>query len=228
MDRAKSLVSARTGLAALAIVPLAASASQAAIVLNLTNPTVQAPPFGYGGSNFFYPSNQFSFTGTPITNGVHITGSFSANGTNYQNTGTNFISLQGTSNGQVNVGDVMTTNYDFSVTYTGGTVYMSYINSFADPSLNAYQGFGQFVTSGQLISGSTVSNPSSSSQLLINNNWEVDLGFNWQGYAPGDTFSINIPSNSIDVTISSVPEPATATILILPAMALLRRRRMAS
>ena len=52
------------------------------------------------------------------------------------------------------------------------------------------------------------------------------LHINWTGYSPTDTFSINIPQNSIDVTYLAVPEPTTFILMILAAVgwSLYRRR----
>ena len=59
--------------------------------------------------------------------------------------------------------------------------------------------------------------------------FRADIVVDWAG-APGDTFTITIPDNSIDFAVGTVPEPAALGLLAMggPALALGRRRRQAA
>lgn len=48
---------------------------------------------------------------------------------------------------------------------------------------------------------------------------------NWTGATAGDSLTIDIPENSIDFAVIPVPEPASASLLALGGLALLRRKR---
>ncbi|MFN0011432.1 MAG: hypothetical protein ACKVS8_07290 [Phycisphaerales bacterium] len=60
---------------------------------------------------------------------------------------------------------------------------------------------------------------------LTHGEWLVSIVFEWTGQAPGDTFNLVIPNDSIDITV--VPTPASATLAGLAGLAACKRRRHA-
>lgn len=60
---------------------------------------------------------------------------------------------------------------------------------------------------------------------LDHGSWEANLPFEWIGFGPDSTFTLNVPFNSIDITV--VPTPASAGLAGLAGLVALRRRRPA-
>jgi hypothetical protein len=140
--------------------------------------------------------------------------------------------LGGPAYGTIDVGEVIAVTAAVNATATGGDVFFNSLNckvfGTEDPSYSALQLINdnsQEFSSGQFLS-TFYSDPASYAEALdpIGGYWNVDLQIQWSGFLPTDTLSLDIPSNSLDVSISSVPEPTFFSALILPATLLLSRR----
>jgi hypothetical protein len=226
LDRAGALLSAMMSVSALAIIPLSHSAVHASVTLDLYNTTA-------AGSNLGppFPASDVSLNSSAISDGVQIFGSFSTTGAEYQSiTSANIlpmcvVTFNGDGNGQAAPGSVLNIGYDFSFNFTGGQVVSLGLGGDNVLGQNVVEGsFPIDVISGQTISGDVQSLSVADPPFLYGGFWEAEISFIWQNYSPTDTLTLTVPENSFDVTLSPVPEPAAASILMLPIMGLLRRR----
>jgi hypothetical protein len=217
MERAKAMLGSKGCAAALAVVPLAAVVNQtrAAVIFTLNNHSASFP--GYGGN--FYPANDFTASGTPIPNGIKLSGQFGPiSGSSYQGNPTT-LDLSGSFTGTIPAGQNQTTRFNFTPTFSGGTAAVNSITSNVG-GLNAGASPNTAMTSGVPYTASIQSSPAGSH--ITNGPFDVQVNFSWSSFAVGDSFTLNIPTNSIDVV---VPEPLTGTIFFLPALAWLAARR---
>ena len=217
MDRAKALVTSKNcAAAALAIVPLAAAPAKAQTAWTLGN------PFTYGG---FGPGNG-SLQGTPIPGGITLSGQFGPiSGSDFLNNehGTkSWVGWQGSWTGTIHAGQQVQSDFDFVVTFTGGTVAVT--DDFAGAGIDgALPGMNLPATlqSGVTYDTSVLSHVVNSD--VTGGPWFRTVGFTWTNFAPGDTLTFNVPADSSQMIV--VPEPASGAVLMLSALALVARRR---
>ena len=224
----------RIGLSTGFAVLLVAAFVHASVTLDLDDTNAAGSSLGaYFGP--YFPASDVSFNSSAIPNGVQIFGTFSTTGAEYQSITSaqpadgysGFVTFNGEGNGQADPGSVLNIGYDFSFTFTGGQINSGGVDGDNVLGQSAGGGFSG-VTSGQTISGDVQSLPVAGPAFLFGGFWEADINFVWQNYSPTDTLTLTIPDDSLDVTLSPVPEPAAAFSLMAPAMAWLRRPRAAS
>lgn len=216
-----------TRLAAIAAVSLAAGAARADTPWTLNSSTAGVDE---GGS---YAPPVFSMTGSPIgTSGIHLSGhlgpvdgSFSGNPDAYI-PGLNAIFCTGNMGSTIAPGNTLSTSYNMNFTFSGGvvTLYSIFLSANNGGSFVNGQGLpGGPITpaSGQAITGSFSSGAFATSS--VGGSWSLSLNFDWQGFAPGDHLTLNLPTNSIDIHL--VPTPGAAGLLLVGGLAMGRRRR---
>lgn len=115
--------------------------------------------------------------------------------------------------GPINPGDQFTTDVNFNVSVTGGTLEWSF-----ESDLWSNEGYEDAIVSPNLapmpLSGQVSDASFDSSQFTQpgqTGQFEGYLNIAWSNYSPTDTFSINV--NSIDVTYEPVPEPGPSVLL---------------
>lgn len=136
-----------------------------------------------------------------------------------------------TANGNVSAdaGERLRVSYDVSFDLSGGTADYTVGGTFTQPlpfpfpplTLSGSDGGSLTGPLNQHFVGSFETPPL---PLDIDGSYSVALTVNWTG-AAGDTISIVIPTQSIDLAIVAVPEPSAAIGGIILAAAMLRRRR---
>jgi len=181
--------------------------------------------FGDGGG---MPEDVPTSTGQQaLPNGVKLWGSTGPiDGARFRN---NFVFYwSGYIEGPINPGDNYFADITFDAHATGGSLAWRYFSDlfcnentqheYVDTGLLPVPPSGQVV--GAHVESSPFSEPGQTGYF------SGFLHINWTGYSPIDTFSINIPQNSIDVTFVSTPEPSTCLLAILAGsfLSALRRR----
>lgn len=136
-------------------------------------------------------------------------------------------------------GDNFVVDWDFSIDFSGGIARWYSFGA----------GFGHFDAADAFLTGYGISTGLGDTDLIptshgFGGTFEYDffpgtnlgldpslarvvfstiLVFKWTGYEPGDTFVLNIPNESIDISV--VPAPAGTAVLALAGLAAARRRR---
>lgn len=202
-----------------------------------------------------YPSITPTVTSSPLTDGIKITGAgvdgavFSMDGTqitgspNPVDQATNRVFLSGTASLGFSQWDsaslAIPTTFGFGFSISDGQLSISNAGTeftLLDGSSNPLAGvgsgfgppfpvFGPYGPGGYGVGFQFVDgfggNPSAGASI----NWGVSIYFVWTPAANGDVLTFTIPSDSIDIQIVTVPEPAISGLLGLAGMWLLGRRR---
>ena len=138
------------------------------------------------------------------------------------------ISLAGTFSARS--GDRFFADYDFSATLnevgaSPGSITYAVTGS---ASVTFFPPFVASSTGGPLATGPQSFQGFASSPAIPFNSNGTFTGFleiNWQDALPGDKLVLSIPNNSIDFTLSPVPEPSALTFLALSLPLIANRRR---
>jgi hypothetical protein len=176
-------------------------------------------------SNFSgeYISPTFTFNAQPHVNGLAVSSHFGPiSGSAYVAPSTEIETFGYTDVYSPN--EVFHTTMDFTFTFTGGVVSLTFVNTAISGGSNYVDGMlasSPTVTSGvpihlTLVTGQylhTAEHFGSDSVSSI-------IQFSWTGYAPGDTLSLDAPN--IDVNL---PEPMMGMMLLPGAIFLAVRRR---
>ena len=134
------------------------------------------------------------------------------------------LDWDGSYDGPINPGDLFTADLDLSVNVTGGDLQWSFYGD-----LFSTEGFedARILTDPVPLTGGELSGVHlESSPFTTTGDGGYFQGYvhiDWSNYSPTDTFSITIPSNSVDLTYVPVPEPAI--VCALPLLLLLGRRK---
>jgi hypothetical protein len=211
---------------------LAMSVARASITIAPIYPSADC----YPTSNFdsYFPSSDYSFASSPIPSGVDILGSISITGAECPSTspigliGINIL-FETNGYGPLNAGDVLSANFNFSISFTGGEVFASDVGVDDVLGQDTFENFPNSpIVDGQALSGDLVTAPIAESGFLYNGFVEADIDLHWINYSPTDTLTLTIPENSFDITYGAVPEPAATSVLMLPTIALLSRPKKGS
>lgn len=129
----------------------------------------------------------------------------------------------GSFEGPIRPGDFFTADIDLSVNVTGGDLGWSFYADLFSPEESDR---ARILTSVAPMSGGALTNIHLQSTPFTTEgdggSYESYIHIDWTNYSPTDTFSITIPSHSVDITY--VPEPAMTSVLLL--LPLMRRRRI--
>jgi hypothetical protein len=190
------------------LMPALSGSSAAAATMSLSNPVVATGGDVSGSGNFSL--NGSGTEGDPYK--ISGSGSFSNTGV-----GTITVSVSGTVS--ANAGDIFSVYFDTTYDLTGGTASYS-INGLASIPLvpldipfvsgSIDQGSNEYTGSQQAESPTNLSSTDFTAELLIN----------WSGTG---NLTVEIPSSSIDISLSAAPEPGCIG-LISAALFLPRRR----
>jgi hypothetical protein len=132
----------------------------------------------------------------------------------------------GSITGAPNVGDVLGVACALNASITGGTLSYDGLTFSTSWGLNADDTASPPILTGSSIDvlDDVTSGPAGA--LPSGGSWGLDVYLNWTGYGENDTFNVTVPSGSIDIgDTSSVPEPGSGSLLVLPALACLNRRK---
>jgi hypothetical protein len=218
-NRAKAFIRIKLKRAALIILPLAAVAVEAHASIIFT-PPVGGQPFGANGAT---TNVTMSFSSAQIWNGVNGISLFGAAVYTSTTSGAG-------SNGSVVCQDVcagfaasgvgsgtfdsstLLTDFDFQVTDSNGAP----LQWFTEVDLNGYSGLTEGTTTagGGEVTGSFSMFVPQGGTLT---GWRAELLVGFGGpFNIGDTITLNIPSgSSVDIGVSSVPEPGTGLLLAM-------------
>lgn len=119
-------------------------------------------------------------------------------------------------------GEVFSLDYEFTFNFTGAGELNWEITSLLQGIIPGPDASGGPITSGE--SGFFSGNASEAAPLALNNAiWSAELAIDWTGATAGDTLTVTIPNDSIDLAV--VPEPSSMLLLGLGSLFLFRRRR---
>jgi len=220
LDRAKDIIRSKSGKLAIAAVPLgiAAAESRADVTFSLNSETAHYTGGSGGG---YFPSSYTSISGSPIHDGIQLSGQFAVTGQEYENAGANAtdINLSGTFTGTIPAGQTAVTYYGLDPTFaSGGVVLESIVANVGGLSANVSPSAS--LQSGVLYAGTFQSSPAGSA--ITNGSFSIDITFQWSSEAySGTTLNLALPAGDFDL---DVPEPVSGAIIFLPALAMLRRK----
>lgn len=183
--------------------------------------------FGDGGG---MPDDVPNFTGQQMSpNAVKLYGSMGPiDGARFRN---NFVLYwSGYIDGPISPGENYAADITFDAHATGGSLEWKFFTDLFCNENTQHEyistGLMPVPPSGQVVGAHFESPPFSEPGQT--GYFSGYLHINWTGYSPTDTFSINIPQNSIDVTYLAVPEPnlmlALAASLFAGMLSRLSRR----
>ena len=172
--------------------------------------------------------NTESFTATqPTGSSVKLfgTGTFTNNGSN---TGDGTIRIPLSGNFTAGQNERLFSTYNFSATRSGsstGTVTYAVRGEATALGTTLTAGSSGTVASGaQTYVGSSQSS-ANPLPLTASGTYTAYLEITWMDGTAGDTLSINIPQNSIDFLIGTVPEPSSMGLFAIGGLLMARRRR---
>lgn len=229
LDRAKSLLASNAAFAALAAIPLAASAPAHASATgwHMTSSSLTGPG-GASGGTFTYPSSfghvQLGLTGIKISgNAGPLTGSTFL-GNNLR------LAFEGFNTETVLAGQSILSEIDMFFGVDGGEVRV--LRTYAEYRDTANSGL-DFVSGEVLYPGGEPVGlgggfaASFFTSALPNNygfsTWRFELDFQWLNAGPNGFLSITVPGNSIDLRV--VPTPGAVGLLLVAGTIAARRRR---
>ncbi len=124
--------------------------------------------------------------------------------------------------GTLKAGDRLDVNFDIDLQATGGTGDV-FVDGFLETAgtESIYQTFP--FSAGSDLKGNILSPPASQNIPVDGEVWFFDIGIDtWSGYAPSDEISLSLAGSTFSIV--SVPEPFSASLLMLGSTLLLIRR----
>lgn len=138
----------------------------------------------------------------------------------------NFVNLTGDYNLQP--GQAFSLGYDYNVSLTGGGVV-----ELTTTALTNFNGVEESLTSTETVSESGDFNFSfvdlaTFADTAGSGTWSGNFSFNWLNAPSNSRLFIEIPNNSIDFAVTSVPEPNAMGLALAAAVTFVSRRRKSS
>jgi len=197
-----------TTCAALAWLPTSASAASVTIETGPSSSTI---------GSVVENSNSFTFSQvSPAWVKVTGVGQYTATG----DTSAIILDVGGFISAQT--GESISLDYDFTFAITGAGEINWTLTSLLFGFISGPSASGGPITIAD--SGNVTGTESAGVTFTADNvSWSAKLTANWTGAANGDTLSVTIPENSIDIAV--VPEPSAFLLLGLTGIMTLRRKR---
>ena len=151
---------------------------------------------------------------SPDGKSVKLFGSFGPiHGANWD---INFVILwEGGYDSPLTAGDTYSADLNFSTSVTGGQVnwhYFSAMQNFDVGDDSRINTPFNPVPPGGHVSGVHLESTPFDADSPDGGEYTAYLQLDWEGFAPTDTLTFNIPQNSVDVTVGPVPEPMGVSV----------------
>lgn len=220
LERAKSFLQRKARVIALTAIPLASlvaiapTAKAGAVTNPVLNPTSCTPNFS--GSNFSSSgcSTAALAQGPNLLTGVKLFGTASVSDT-ISGGGVQLIGLgffaSGSGNGGIFAGGTIPVDWSFSTTVTGNAnPDLTWVLTLNINNTVVYNKL--FAISPGLITGSDVTDALPAGPI---NSYSINFGVNDNEAVQGETLTVTVPSNSVNINTAatSAPEPGTFALL---------------